>query len=126
MGNCSDRRFPWPTRSTCEVVFDRVCGMGGLRRVGEGKKVVVEVEEGEVEEAVEETLLLDFSPMQVFWVLSRVRRARSRICGAALAQEMELMLLCVRQPNALRRRIRRARRCRISETVAGGNPYISR
>lgn len=122
MGNCSDRRFPWPTRSTCEVVLERECGIGGMER--EGERVVVVEEEVEVEEAVEEAVLLGFSPMQVFWVFSRVRRARSTL-PAAPVLELELMSFFRTQVKDVRR-IRCARRCRISETVAGVNPQISR
>jgi hypothetical protein len=121
MGNCSDSRFPWPTRS--ELVFERECGIGGGRREGEGKVVVeVVVVQEETEEAVS-PLLLD-SPMRAFWVLSRVRARASP--SAALAREMELTLRGAGQPDILKRWICRRRRCRISETVAGGNPYISR
>lgn len=68
MGNCRDRRFPWPTTSTWDVVLERECGIGAVRRE---KSVVEELEEeaverGVLEEAVE-PCMLDLIPMQRVW-----------------------------------------------------------
>jgi hypothetical protein len=71
MGNWRDRRFPRAPRSTCEVVFERECGIGILGRGSVGGRVRV-LETEECEEAVEAVGLQYFSPMRlrVFWVLS--------------------------------------------------------
>lgn len=42
MGNCSDKRLPLPTTSTCDMVFEREWeDMTGEESSGEGRGVVV-------------------------------------------------------------------------------------
>jgi hypothetical protein len=98
MGNCRDRRFPWPTTSTWEVVFERECGIDTERN--EGERVVVREVGVEVEEAVEEAGSW-ISPMQL---VSRVCVwARSTLSAAPTQEELDLSFFSATQAKVVRR-----------------------
>jgi hypothetical protein len=101
---------------TWEVVFERECGIEKLRAEGKRGRGVVWKEGRERGGVVEEAGSLTFAPM----LLSRVCVwARPTLSAATALEELDLLPFSALQVKVWEL-IRFARRCRISETVAGG------
>jgi len=110
MGNCSDSRFPAPTTSAEEVVFERECGiLTGKASEGvqsEVREIVVVL----LEEAVDWRFVsAPAAPLQPSRVPARP--------GFLLAEAISCSSLLNKQTNVLNHR-RRNSRCTISEAEA--------